>query len=123
MKRLSFLVLATLMACALTAQTSTETDSISADSLSIKPQFSTPAAWIYVDHVVRTSTIWRNEQDSVRTALQRLLDHSMEPFDSTRARLIREDFRRVEVQMGDPLIADSVELRWLNDSTFLVDPQ
>lgn len=123
MKRLSFLVLATIMASTLTAQTSVESDSISADSLHIKPLFSTSDAWDYVDHVVNNQEIWRSSEDSVRAALQRLLDHSMEPFDSTRTRLIKEDFSLVEVHIGDPLITDSVELRWLNDSTFLVDPR
>jgi hypothetical protein len=82
-----------------------------------------PDAWAYVDDVVKNNNIWRSPEDSVRTALQRLLDHSLEPFDSTRSRLIKEDFTQVQIQMGDPLITDSVELRWLNDSTFLIDPQ
>jgi len=123
MKRLSFLVLASLMACTLIAQTSLESDSIQSDSLRVKPQFSTPDAWAYVDDVVRNNSIWRSGEDSVRAALQRLLYHSLEPFDSTRSRLIKEDFTQVEIKMGDPLITDSIELRWLNDSTFLIDPQ
>lgn len=121
MKRLSFLVLATLMACTLSAQTTIESDSISSDSLTVKPLFSAPAAWEFVDHMVKTNTFWQSEQDPVRNALQRLLDHSLEPFDSIRARLMKENFSMIDVHTGDPVITDSIELKWLNDSTFLVD--
>ena len=123
MKRLLLLALATLLVFKLSAQTGIDSDSIPSDSLSIEPQFNTPAAWIYVDHVVRTNSFWRSQEDPLRTALQRLLDHSVEPFDSTRSKLLREDLSLVEVQMSDPVVSGSDELKWLNDSTFLVDSQ
>lgn len=113
MKRLLVLALAMLLALRLTAQS---------DSLEQIPQFSLPEAWDYVDHVVQTLTFWNTEQDAVREALQRILDHSIEPFDSTRVRLLMQDFTQIEVVEGDPLLEGSSELRWLNDSTFLVDP-
>lgn len=113
MKRLSFLLLATLMVFKLSAQN---------DSLGIESQFSTPEAWIYMDHVVKTNSFWRSQQDPLRASLERLLDHSTEHFDSIRTKLLMEDFSLVEVLMGDPVVADSNELDWLNDSTFLVDP-
>ena len=114
MKRLSFLLLATLMVFKLSAQN---------DSLGIESQFSTPEAWIYMDHVVKTNSFWRSQQDPLRASLERLLDHSTEHFDSIRTKLLREDFSLVEVHVGDPVVTDSTELKWLNDSTFLVDPR
>ena len=122
MKRLPFVALAMLMALRLTAQTGSDPDQIQNDTLQHKPEFSLTEAWNYVDHVVKTTSYWNAEQDSVRKALQRLLDHSEEPFDSTRVRLLLQDFTQVEVLEDDPQLADSTELRWLNDSTFLVDP-
>jgi len=113
MKRLSFLLLATLMVFKLSAQN---------DSLSIEAQFNTPEAWIYMDHVVNTNSFWRSQQDPLRASLKRLLDHSTEHFDSIRTKLLMEDFSLVEVHVGDPVVTDSTELKWLNDSTFLVDP-
>jgi len=92
------------------------------DSLNIESQFSTPEAWIYMDHVVKTNSFWRSQEDPLRANLQRLLDHSMEHFDSIRTKLLMEDFSLVEVHVGEPVVADSNELKWLNDSTFLVDP-
>ncbi len=113
MKRLSVLLLAILMVFKLSAQN---------DSLNIEEQFSAPDAWIYMDHVVQNNSFWRSQQDPLRLALQRLLDHSTEPFDSTRSRLLLENFSLIEVQMREPVVSDSIELEWLNDSTFLVDP-
>jgi hypothetical protein len=122
MKRLPVLAIAMPLAFRLTAQTGSDPDQIQSDSLDIQPQFSLPEAMEYVDHVVNTNIFWKTEQDSLRDALKRLLDHSREPFDSTRSRLLMQDFSQIEVQEGDPLRMDSMHLRWLNDSTFLVDP-
>jgi len=113
MKRLSVLLLAILMVFKLSAQN---------DSLNIEEEFSAPDAWIYMDHVVQNNSFWRSQQDPLRLALQRLLNHSTEPFDSTRSRLLLENFSLIEVQMREPVVSDSIELEWLNDSTFLVDP-
>jgi len=121
MKRLSLLVLATLMACALTAQSGVESDSIKNDSISFVTEFSPPAAWVYLNQAVNANSLWQSQDDPVRDALRRLLDHSREPFDSVRSRLVKEDFSLVEVRSIDPVVTDSIELRWLNDSTFLVD--
>jgi len=114
MKRLSLLILTTVMVFKLSAQN---------DTLGIEAQFSTPEAWSYMDHVVKTNSFWRSQQDPLRANLQRLLDHSTEHFDSTHTKLLMEDFSLVEVHVGDPVVADSIELKWLNDTTFLVDPQ
>jgi hypothetical protein len=123
MKRLPILALAMFLAVKLSAQTGIDPDPSQSDTLSEVPQFTLDEARDYVDHVVQTNTFWLSQQDSLRKALQRLLDHSMEPFDSTRTKLMMEDFTLVEVKEGDPLLTESIDLRWLNDSTFLVDPQ
>ena len=119
---MSFLVTAILMAGTLSAQTKVKPDSIHLDSLRTEPRFSTSEAQDYIEHVVSTDELWRSPQEPVRYALQRLLDHSREPFDSIRSRLMMENFTNIDVEKGEPVISDSVTLRWLNDSTFLVDP-
>jgi len=119
---MSLLVTAILMAGTLSAQTFVDTDSIQKDSLRIEPRFTTSEARDYVEHVVSTDELWRSPQEPVRYALQRLLDHSREPFDSVRSMLITEDFSGIHVEKGDPVVSDSVPVRWLNDSTFIVDP-
>lgn len=113
---------AVLLALSLSAQETVKTDSTSTDTLQTAPTFSPGEAWEYVDHVVHTNALWKTPEDSVREALQRLLDHSVEPFDSVRARLLLEDFSGTEVEKGNPMETGSLAVRWLNDSTFLVDP-
>ena len=123
MKRLPLLVIAMLMALRLTAQSGMEPEHIQDDTLSQIPDFSLGEARDYVDHVVRTHTFWKTEEDSLRNALRRLVDHSREPFDSIRTRLLLKDLGQIQVEEGEPLLMDSMVLRWLNDSTFLIDPQ
>jgi len=90
--------------------------------MGIQPQFSTVEARDYLETIVQTDTIWRSQRDPVRKALQRLLDHSIEPFDSIRSRLMREDFSAIELELGDSIVSGMHKLKWINDSTFLVDP-
>lgn len=117
MKPMSLLVLTILLSGTLSAQTTVVSDTINTQSNGNKPE-----GWDYVDHVVQTNTLWHSLNDPSREALRRLLDHSVEPFDSIRSRLMVEDFSSFEVLLGDPVVTDSIRLRWLNDSTFLVDP-
>ncbi|MCK5067612.1 MAG: DUF3078 domain-containing protein [Bacteroidales bacterium] len=123
MKRFSFLLPAILIACNLSAQTSNEQDTVLVDTLSTIPEFTTPSAWVYIDQVVRNSSAWRNMDDPVKDALERLLDHTFEPFDTVRSRLLMQDFSTIRVRAGDPEETERTELKWLNDSTFLVDPR
>lgn len=116
------LAIAMLMALRLTAQSGKDPDPIAKDTLVQKPEFGLNEARDYVDHVVRTNSFWHTEKDSLRMALRRLVDHSREPFDSIRNRLLVQDLSLIEVEKGEPLLMDSMVLRWLNDSTFLIDP-
>jgi len=122
MRKRLLLLPAVLLALSLSAQETVKTDSTSTDTLQTAPTFSPGEAWEYVDHVVHTNALWKTPEDSVREALQRLLDHSVEPFDSVRARLLLEDFSGTEVEKGNSMKTGSLAVRWLNDSTFLVDP-
>jgi hypothetical protein len=123
MKRNTFLLSLVLIACNISAQISTEQDDAAADTLSTQPEFTTISAWQYSDQVVNNPSAWRNLDDPVKIALERLLDHSTEPFDSARSHLLMQDFRTIDIHTGDPVETERTELKWLNDSTFLVDPQ
>lgn len=123
MKRLPSLVLVIMFTSAVSAQINIEPDTINKDSLAIVPQFTTSEAWKFVDHVVQTNRLWHSQNSPVRETLQRLLDHSIEPFDSVRSRLMRVDFRQLGVETMDPVVSSSTKVRWLNDSTFLIDPK
>lgn len=123
MKRFSLLLSAILMASNLFAQTNTVQDEGPADTLSIQPEFTTGSAWEYIDGVVKDSSSWREDVDPVKAALQRLLDHSLEPFDTVRSKLLLQNFQSIGVHPGDPEELGRTELKWLNDTTFVVDPR
>jgi hypothetical protein len=123
MKRMPFLAIAMLMALRLTAQSGIDPDPIPRDTPVQTQEFSLNEARDYVEHVVRSNSIWNAEEDTLRIALRRLVDHSREPFDSIRNRLLVEDLSQILVEEGEPLLMDSLLVRWLNDSTFLIDPE
>lgn len=123
MKRFSFLLSVLLIACNVSAQISTEQDPAPEDTLAFLPEFSTLSAREYIHSVVSNPAVWRSQDDPVKNALERLVDHSIEPFDTVRSRLLMQDFRIIDIQSGDPVETESIELKWLNDSIFLVDPK
>ena len=122
MKRFLFLSGIILLACQLSAQIFPEEDSSYTDTLNYIPEFTTTTAWEYIDGLVQNPDAWKSPDHPVKHALERLLDHSTEPFDSTRSDLIVKDFTRIGVQSAGPEESGRVKLKWLNDSTFLIDP-
>jgi len=123
MKRHTFLLTLVLIACNLSAQEPEKENQVPGDTLSIRPEFTPPSAFEYIDHLVRNPAAWKQDDHPVKEALERLLDHSVEPFDSTRIRLLQQDFRTIGVHIGAPVETGRTALKWLNDTTFLVDPQ
>lgn len=92
-------------------------DSISQDSI-----FDASAAWMYLDQAVQNEDLWRDHSDSVVDALQRLLDHTREPYDSISQFLRANDYSKVGMQKGKPVIIETIDVRWINDSVFVLDP-
>lgn len=76
----------------------------------------------FVKDASRNKDLWKNQKDDLKKAFSVLLDHMEEPFDSTRQRLLREDFGSVKVSAGTPMLVDSIKISWINDTTFVVDP-
>lgn len=122
MRKSIFVLPAILLTCHIHAQTipPAEPDSSVADSI---PVFNAPSAWLYLDEAFNSHTLWRTEGDSLKTAIRRLLDQTHEPFDSVSQRLGIIDLTTIPVHRGDPYVSDSVATRWLNDSTFVIDPE
>ncbi|MCK5137087.1 MAG: DUF3078 domain-containing protein [Bacteroidales bacterium] len=121
MIRLPFFLLAIIMVTNTYAQSNSSTETPAVDSVSATPQFSTASAWKYIHDITESRTIWKSKEDSVKHALERLLDHTTEPFDSVQQHLSGMDFHAIEVFIIDFLVRDSMRIRWLNDSTFIVD--
>ncbi len=138
MRRLYFIVLAVLVSGAATAQTFAESGSIinetivcnplnyassTTDSIGKEPEFDTPAAWSYIDAAIRDNRLWRLDDDTLRESLRRLLNQTAEPYDTTHQRLSIENFRNIPVHSGDPELEKTIEIKWINDSTFIINPQ
>lgn len=121
MRQVFPILLAILTAGQISAQTTS--DSILIDSTVSEVIFNSSSAWIYVDKASRNSELWRAGSDSVADAMQRLLVHSQDPLDSALHFLKTMDLSRIPVYSGLPVLLDSIELVWINDSTFAIDPQ
>ncbi len=95
--------------------------SLPAYTQSGSPETSSDSAWHYIRSLTSQENFWSSAGDSVQVALERLLHHSVEPFDSVRSRLESSDFGTIGVGMEKIPLYDSTEIRWLNDSTFIID--
>jgi len=75
----------------------------------------------FVKQFTENDDAWRKGEPLLRNDLERLVHHAVEPYDSVERRIAEFDFGSVEVSLRDFLVRDSLELRWLNDSTFIID--
>ena len=121
MQRLSFMLLVIIMAIKMYGQSDYNAGKPASDSTGSNPQFSTATAWKYIHDITSSRTIWKSRDDTVKYVLERLLDHTTEPYDTIQQHLSGLDFQTIEVFPSDLLIRDSMRIRWLNDSTFIVD--
>ena len=129
MRRMFLFLLSILWGGQLWAQVSPEFEADSAfvsivtdTTLSGSP-FNPASAYLYLENAKQDKELWRSGSDSIQGALQRLLDHSHESYDSALHYFQSNDFSKVAVYSGDPVMVDEVELTWINDSTFAIDPQ
>lgn len=104
------------------AQTSIETPASTPDSLTNHPFPFTPGmASEYILKLVEDEQLWKNEDDILRLSLKRLVDHFNEPFDSVGNRLKRFPYDSVRIKPGWIQNHDTVPIRWLAPTTFIVD--
>ncbi|MCF8227011.1 MAG: DUF3078 domain-containing protein [Bacteroidales bacterium] len=84
-------------------------------------EFSAASASAYISSLLERDMFWRSSGDTMRLSLSRLVDHFSEPFDSVAGRLSRFEFDSVSLKEGDLVQNDTLPLRWLNDTSFIVD--
>ncbi|MFO7933041.1 MAG: DUF3078 domain-containing protein [Bacteroidales bacterium] len=87
----------------------------------VQMNFPTDSARKYIRDFARSDLSWRSEKVLLREDLLRLFEHAGEPFDSVRQRIAGTEFDTISVFLRDILIRDSLQVRWLNDSTFILD--
>ena len=67
--------------------------------------------------------LWGAGSGSTKEALRRLLEQLDQPYDSAMGILTGQDFGEILLEEGPPVVSDTIPVRWLNDSTFVADPQ
>jgi hypothetical protein len=83
--------------------------------------FTPAAASDYLMQLISREKFWRNDNDSLRIALSRLTDHYQAPFDSIRKQLLSHSFDYSDFKQSIIVQADTLPLRWLDGSQFIVD--
>ncbi len=83
--------------------------------------FTPTSASEYIVNLLKRDSLWREAGDTIHLSLERLIDHYNEPFDSVGQRLHRFDYESVRPELKELARHDTLPLRWLNDSTFIVD--
>lgn len=115
MRRLFPILLVFLITCELSAQEKV-------DSSHVDSGYSISSAWEYLDQAIKSDNLWRPGSDSVRQALEGLLNHSKSPYDSVDLYLRARDFSTIDVNNGKAVITETLDVSWINDSSFVLDP-
>ncbi len=95
----------------------TDTDSIPSEPII----FTTSSASEYINDLLKKDNLWRSHGDTMKFSLERLVDHFNEPFDSVQSRLFRFNYHSILLTKVDVIRNDTIPLRWLNDSTFIMN--
>lgn len=96
--------------------------SLVSDTIVDDPIVFTPeSASAYMASLLGTENLWSPSGDTMRLSLFRLIDHFHEPFDSVESRLKRFNFDSIQLGSVDLVKTDTLPLRWLNDSTVIID--
>lgn len=106
----------------LNAQEEVTASGVKNDSLSSgKILFTPTSASTYITDLVGMEHLWKPGTDSIKHILIRLVDQYNERYDSIEYRLSKSDYQAVNIRKVDTMQNDTLPLRWLNDSTFIID--
>ena len=122
MRRITYLLLGLIIPLSTFAQSAAEVTFTETDSTATEPViFTTSSASAYIIDLLETDHFWRPAGDTIKRSLARLIDHFKEPFDSVEKRLSSFNYNAIKLEQVDIVRNDTLPLRWLNDSTFMID--
>ncbi len=122
MRRITYLLLGLIIPLSTFAQSIVEVTFTETDSTATEPViFTTSSASAYIIDLLETDHFWRPAGDTIKRSLARLIDHFKEPFDSVEKRLSSFNYNAIKLEQVDIVRNDTLPLRWLNDSTFMID--
>jgi hypothetical protein len=92
------------------------------DTIQPKPvRFTPDAATEFIKGIVARESLWREKDNNLRLSLVKLINYYNEPFDSVKTRLNRFPFSTTEIISKTIAQSDTLPIRWLNNSSFIVD--
>ncbi len=122
MRSVLILLISGLSLYCVAAQSPVNMEDAENDTLPVGPIRFTPAtASEYIGNLLQLDSLWREEGDTLHLSLSRLADHYNEPFDSVKTRLMDFDYGSVHPELATLAWHDTIPLRWLNDTVFIVD--
>ncbi|HDR67761.1 MAG TPA: DUF3078 domain-containing protein [Bacteroidaceae bacterium] len=122
MHKISMLIFGLMAILNTYAQSNSEIIPVAGDSIPSGPIiFSVPSATDYIQKLLDSDKLWRSDNEPMIRLLNRLLDHSHEPFDSVENRLVKFNPEEISINYHDRILYDTLPVRWLNDSTFIID--
>lgn len=83
--------------------------------------FSASAASEYITGLIGMQNLWKQENDTLRLSLMRLIDHFGEPYDSVRTRLAKHPYGASDFMHTVIFHRDTFPVRWLDNEVFIVD--
>lgn len=92
-------------------------DSLYSDEITFSPE----SASEYINKLLQTEHLWKPQHDSIILLLNRLTDQYYQPYDSVQNFLSHTRFESGKIRTTDSLFRDTLKVRWLNNSTFIID--
>lgn len=84
-------------------------------------EFTPESASDYIGRLIGDKELWKNQDDTLKNSLIRLLNQYNIPFDTTRSHLEKFNFDALSYDTILLTRRDTLPLRWLNDSLLFVD--
>lgn len=104
------------------AQNANESSQAENDTIPVQTIVFTPSeASEYISNLLGIDSLWRPTGETMKHSLTRLVHHYHEPMDSVRKRLMSFEYDSIEIKPTFLSHSDTLPLRWLNDTTFIVD--
>ena len=88
---------------------------------SVPIAFEPDSAALYLSKLIKKNNLWHSDDDGLKLSIKKLLNHYAEPFDSVSRRLRRFPFDSLKVKPSSLQLTDTLPVRWLTSSSFIID--
>ncbi len=121
-KFILLIALFTIFQYPLLANSQADSTFVAKDTLIETPlEFTPESASDYLSRLIGIKQLWKHSDDSLKKSLYQLINHYQNPYDSAREQLMDFDFTAVDFDTTYILSSDTLPLRWLGKSLFMID--